>query len=140
TACRPQAGPPGIGHGLVLKVIGFVLDNRKEVSTEMVCSGRTAHRRPRLGEGGPCPAQYVEDSPTNAVSLLPDSMSRRGRLNLSTSLFTQRQPAQQVAGVASTKHSADVRLPDFHAREDMPALPSYCPLRASGGGVFFRPR
>jgi transposase len=49
----PQGGRPSIGHGIVLKVIWFVLVTGcrwADVPLELGCSGRTAHRRLRVWE------------------------------------------------------------------------------------------
>lgn len=52
-AVGPQGGRPPIRHRIALKVIWFVLASGcrwEDVPREMGCSGRTAHRRLRLGE------------------------------------------------------------------------------------------
>jgi transposase len=49
----PEGGRPQIGHGVVMKVIWFVLVTGcrwEDVPQEMGCSGRTAHRRLRAWE------------------------------------------------------------------------------------------
>src|SRR3954453_2496579 len=52
----PKGGRPRVGHRVVVRVIGFVLTTGarwEDVPAELGCSGRTAHRRLRAGEGGP---------------------------------------------------------------------------------------